>query len=189
MEIIKKIKQFCFVTLRIKKYQLLSNCNSVFGKPKLFHPLLMTGKGRITFGKNVQMGVVSAPNFYTNYSYLEVREDYSEITIGDNVAISNSFSVECYSKVVVENNVLIGDKCSIMDNDGHVLEADNRNVGIPKYKEVRICRNVFLGSNVIILKGVTIGENSVIGNGSVVTKDIPKNVIAAGNPAKVIRSL
>lgn len=189
MGIINKIKQFCFVALRIKKYKLLSNCKRVLGKPILFHPLLMSGKGRIVFGKNVQIGVVSAPDFYTNYSYFEAREDYSEINIGDNVAISNSFSIECYSKVIIGNNVLIGDKCSIIDNDGHLLDADSRRVGIPNYKEVHICQNVFMGSNVIILKGVTVGKNSVIGKGSVVTKDIPENVIAAGNPAKVIRSL
>ncbi len=54
---------------------------------------------------------------------------------------------------------------------------------------IHIQQNVFLGSNVTILKGVTIGRNSIIGNGSVVTKSIPDNVIAAGNPAKVIRTL
>jgi galactoside O-acetyltransferase len=189
MGIINKIKQFCFVALRIKKYQLLSDCKSVSGKPNVYHPLLMRGKGRIVFGKNIQMGVVSAPNFYSHYSFLEVRNEYSEINIGNNVSISNSFSVECFSKVVIEDNVLIGNNCSIMDNDGHDLDIDARNTGIPKTKDICICQNVFLGSNVIILKGVTIGENSVIGNGSVVTKNIPENVIAAGNPAKVIRSL
>jgi galactoside O-acetyltransferase len=189
MGIINKIKQFCFVALRIKKYQLLSDCKSVSGKPNVYHPLVMKGKGRIVFGKNVQMGVVSAPNFYSHYSFLEVRNECSEINIGNNVSISNSFSVECFSKVVIEDNVLIGNNCSIMDNDGHDLDIDARNVGIPKVKDVCICQNVFLGSNVIILKGVTIGENSVIGNGSVVTKNIPENVIAAGNPAQIIRSL
>lgn len=189
MGIISKIKQFCFVTLRIKKYEILSDCKSVSGKPTKNHPLLLKGKGKIYFGKNVQIGVVSSPNYHSHYSYLEAREEDSEISIGNNVAISNSFSIECYSKVVIEDNVLIGDSCSIMDNDGHDLEVAARNMGIPKFKEVRIGKNVFLGSNVIILKGVTIGENSVIGSGSVVTKSIPENVIAAGNPAKVIRNL
>jgi galactoside O-acetyltransferase len=189
MGIINKIKQFCFVTLRIKKYQLLSDCKNVSGKPNVCHPLLMKGKGQIVFGKNVQMGVVSAPNYYSHYSFLEVRNEYSKINIGNNVSISNSFSVECFLKVVIEDNVLIGDNCSIMDNDGHDLDIDARNTGIPKAKDVCICQNVFLGSNVTILKGVTIGKNSVIGNGSVVTKNIPENVIATGNPAKVVKSL
>lgn len=189
MGIISRLKQFFFVTIRIKKYNFLSDCKNKSGKPKLFHPLLMKGKGRIVFGENVQIGVVSSPNYYSHYSYFEAREKDSEICIGNNVAISNSFSIECYSKVVIEDNVLVGANCSIMDNDGHDLEVTRRNRGIPNFKEVRICKNVFLGSNVIILKGVTIGENSVIGSGSIVTKNIPENVIAAGNPAKVIRNL
>ena len=93
------------------------------------------------------------------------------------------------SKVVIKNDVLIGTGCSIIDNDGHNLAIEKRNFGTPKTAPIHIHQNVFLGSNVTILKGVTIGKNSIIGNGSVVTKNIPENVIAAGNPAKVIRNL
>jgi maltose O-acetyltransferase len=189
MGIISKIKQFWFVTLRIKKYELLSDCKRVTGKPNKYHPLLLKGKGKIFFGKNVQIGVVSSPNFYSHYTYLEAREEYSEIIIGDNVAINNAFSIESSVKVVIGNDVLIGVRCSIIDNDGHNLEIDKRNIGNPEIAPVHIHQNVFLGSNVSILKGVTIGKNSIIGNGSVVTKNIPENVIAAGNPARVIRNL
>jgi maltose O-acetyltransferase len=189
MGIISRIKQFCFVALRIKKYEILSDCKSVYGKPKKYHPLLLKGKGKISFGKNVQIGVVSAPNFYSHYTYLEAREECSEIIFGDNVAVNNAFSVECSSKVIIENDVLIGVNCSIIDNDGHDLSIDKRNIESPKTAPVHIHQNVFLGSNVSILKGVTIGKNSIIGNGSIVTKNIPENVMAAGNPAKVIRNL
>lgn len=189
MGIISKLKQFCFVTLRIKKYEFLSDCKRVKGKPKKDQPLLLTGAGQISFGTNVQIGVVASPKFYSHYIYMEAREEESEICIGDNVAISNDFSIECSSKVIIENDVLIGMSCSIIDNDGHDLAIDKRVSGVPKTAIVHICQNVFLGSNVSILKGVTIGKNSIIGNGSVVTKDIPENVLAAGNPAKVIRNL
>lgn len=189
MGIISKIKQFCFVALRIKKYEILSDCKRVSGKPIKYHPLLLKGKGKIYFGKNVQIGVVSSPDFYSHYTYLEARDERSEIIIGDNVAINNAFSVECASKIVIENDVLIGVNCSIIDNDGHDLAIEKRNIGIPETASVHIHQNVFLGSNVSILKGVTIGKNSIIGNGSVVTKNIPENVVAAGNPAKVIRNL
>jgi len=189
MGIISKIKQFCFVDLRIKKYEILSDCSRVIGKPIKYHPLLLKGKGIISFGKNVQIGVVSSPNFYSHYTYLEAREECSEIYIGDNVSINNAFSVECALKVIIENDVLIGTSCSIIDNDGHELAIEKRNIGNPKTAQIHICENVFLGSNVTILKGVTIGKNAVIGNSSVVTNDIPENAIAAGNPAKVIRNL
>ena len=189
MGIISRIKQFCFVDLRIKKYEMLSDSKSVSGKPIKYHPLLLKGKGKFFFGRNVQIGVVSSPNFYSHYTYLEAREEWSEIIIGDNVAINNAFSIACSSKVIIENDVLIGTNCSIIDNDGHNLAIDKRNIGNPKTAPVHIHQNVFLGSNVSILKGVSIGKNSIIGNGSVVTKNIPENVIAAGNPAKVIRNL
>jgi len=189
MGIISKIRQFCFVALRIKKYEILSDCKRVSGKPIKYHPLLLKGKGKISFGRNVQIGVVASPYFYSHYTYLEAREEWSEIIIGDNVAINNAFSIACFSKVIVENDVLIGVNCSIIDNDGHSLLIEKRTTGKPKEAAVHICQNVFVGSNVSILKGVSIGKNSVIGSGSVVTKNIPENVIAAGNPAKVIRNL
>lgn len=189
MGFITTIKHFCFVTLRIKKYQLLSDCKRISGKPNLYHPLLSKGKGKISFGTNVQIGVTASPNHHSHYTYLEARFETSEICIGDNVSLNNAFSVIAFSKVTIENNVLIGVNCSVIDNDGHNLAFDKRNSGDPKTASVHIHENVFLGSNVSVLKGVTIGKNSIIGNGSVVSRSIPDNVIAAGNPARVIRNL
>ena len=189
MGIISRIKQFCFVTLWIKKYEFLSDCKRVSGKPNLFYPLLLKGNGKIHFGNNVQIGVISSPYYFSGYTYIEARNGFSEINIGNNVAINNAFSIVCFSKVTIKDNVLIGGNCSIIDNDGHDSNINKRNQENPNSFPVFIGENVFIGSNVTILKGVEIGDNSVIGNGSVVTKNIPKNVIAAGNPAKVIRDL
>ena len=183
------IKLFFFVKLRIWKYKLLSDCQHVTGKPTLYLPLLLKGKGKIQFGKNIQIGVVASTNFYSHYTYLEARNSESEINIDDNVSINNAFSAVAFSKITIQNNVLIGVNCSIIDNDGHNLDSNKRTSDDLKSSEVLIAENVFLGDNVTILKGVTIGKNSVIGNGSIVTKSIPENVIAAGNPARVIRDL
>lgn len=189
MGFITYIKNFCFVSLRIWKYKLLSNCSTVIGKPKLFHPLLLKGQGKISFGTNVQIGVVNSPFYYSHYSYLEVRNNESFIEIGNNTSINNAFSAVAFSKIIIKDNVLIGVNCSIIDNDGHVSAIENRANLIPESHPVLIENNVFIGDNVVILKGVTIGKNSVIGNGAIVTQNIPKNVVAAGNPAKVIRNL
>lgn len=189
MSIVDKLKQLLFVKSRIWKYKLLSNCSNCNGKPKLFHPLLMNGKGQILFGENVQIGVINSPNFYSHYSYLEVRTSKSKISIGDNTSINNSFSAVAFSNITIKNDVLIGYNCSIIDSDGHELDSTKRDSLDIKSKSVLIENNVFIGDSVTILKGVTIGENSIIGASSVVTKDIPKNVIAAGNPAIVIRNL
>lgn len=184
-----KIKQFFFIKLRIWKYKLLSNCKNVFGHPNCYHPLLLSGKGKIVFGSNVQIGVVNSPNFYSHYTYLEARNSDSEISIGNDVSINNSFSAVAFSTIQIGSNVLIGVNCSIIDTDGHDLNPELRTTGLPKTASVSIEDNVFLGSNVTVLKGVTIGKNSVIANGAVVTQSIPENSIAAGNPAKVIQTL
>lgn len=189
MNLLEKCNNFIYVKIRIWKYKLLSNCKNISGKPNLFHPLLLNGKGKISFGKNVQIGVINSPNYYSHYSYLEARNSDSEIKIGNNVSINNAFSVVAFSKIIIQDNVLIGINCSIIDNDGHSIEPEKRNDDKPKTSSVIIEKNAFLGDNVTILKGVTIGENSVIGNGSVVTKNIPANSIAAGNPARVIRDI
>lgn len=189
MGVFTTIKFFFFGQLRIWKYRFLSDGHRVSGKPIVFHPLLRKGKGKISFGKNVQIGVKASPCFYSHYTYLEARHADSEISIGDNVYINNAFSAEAFSSITIKNNVLIGVHCSIIDNDGHHLDADKRLNGTPKSAPVIIEDNVFLGDRVTVLKGVTIGANSVIGNGAVVTQNIPPNTVAAGNPAKVIRNL
>lgn len=186
-----KLIFFCFVSLRVKKYRLLSDCKRVSAKSKikLYHPLLINGKGEVKIGHNLQNGVLNSPNYYSHYSYLEVRNEDSEIIIGNDVAINNGFSAVAYSKIIIDDNVIIGVNCSVMDSDGHFLKSDMRNTLNPPSMQVHIKQNVFLGDNVTVLKGVTIGENSVIGNGSIVTKDIPENTIAGGIPAKVIKML
>lgn len=190
MSISNKIKQLFFVRFRIWKYKLLSNCFNITGSPTYFHPLLIVGKGKVVFGKNVQNGVINSPFFYSNYSYLEVRNENSLLIIGDNVNINNMFCAVAFDSIVIKNDVVIGVNCSIIDSDGHNLNSDLRNdFESVEGKSILIEENVFIGDNVTILKGVTIGKNSVIGNSSVVTKNIPENSIAVGNPCSVIKKL
>lgn len=114
----------------------------------------------------------------------------ARIVIGDNVGISGG-GIVAAKEVVLGNNVMIGGNSFITDTDFHALEPDARRfnrAGI-SVKPVRIEDNVFIGMDCLILKGVTIGENSVIGAGSVVTQSIPADSVAAGNPARVIKSL
>lgn len=189
MEILNRIKKLCFVTLRVKKYQWLSDCKNVSGKPDLYLPLLLKGKGKIGFGKNFQSGVIASACFYTNYNYILTIDEESEVLIGNDVVFSNGVSIYAKTKVTIGDKTMIGINCFIIDNDGHDLSAEGRMSGTPKSAAITIGKNVAIYYNSIILKGVTIGENSVIGSGSIVTRDIPANVFAAGNPAKVIRNL
>ncbi|WP_333600997.1 acyltransferase [Flavobacterium sp.] len=189
MGIFYKIKYFFFVSLRIWKYQLLSDCQRVTGKPNLYLPLLLKGKGKIQFGNNFQNGVTAAHYTYSTYNYILSMEEESEVIIGDNVVMANGASLQAVNKITIEDNVMIGINCFLVDTDGHDLDPDKRMTGIPKSAPITIKKNVLIYYNTVVFKGVTIGENSVIGACSVVTKDIPANVFASGNPARVIRNL
>ena len=107
----------------------------------------------------------------------------AKIIIGNNVGMSSS-TINCWKSVTIGNDVRIGANCVIMDADFHL---DDPRSGNPQ--NIVIEDNVWLGANVTVMKGVKIGKNSIIGMGSIVTKDIPENCIAVGIPSRVIRKL
>ncbi|HEU4497395.1 MAG TPA: acyltransferase [Flavobacterium sp.] len=189
MHLSNKIKRFLFIKLRIWKYNFLSDCENVIGRPILHLPLLLSGRGKIQFGTNFQNGVLAAHFRYTTYNYILSMEEDTEVIIGNNVVMANGASIQAISKVTIEDDVMIGINCFLVDTDGHDLDPGRRMTGTAKKGNITIKRNVVIFYNSVVLKGVTIGENSVIGSCSVVTKDIPANVFAAGNPARVIRSI
>lgn len=113
-----------------------------------------------------------------------------EIVIGNNVGISNSIFISRCS-IMIEDDVMIGGGCKFYDSDFHSLDYPTRITSMDDVKSapILIKRGAFIGADSIILKGVTIGEESIVGAGSVVTKSIPDGEIWGGNPAKLIRKL
>ena len=112
----------------------------------------------------------------------------ARLVIGDNCGFSGT--VVCTAeKIEIGNNVLFGVNTFVSDYDYHNINPELRRKTCEVTEPVRIEDNVWLGMNVVVLKGVSIGKNSVIGANSIVVKNIPENVIAAGNPCKVIRKL
>ena len=108
----------------------------------------------------------------------------AKLELGNNVFLNQGVRIACSLDVSIGNNVLVGDEAVILDNDYHGV------AGAPaKTAPVKIEEDVWLGTRVIVLRGVTIGRGSVIGAGSVVTKSVPPFVFAAGVPAKVVKSL
>lgn len=176
--------------LRIFFYKLASNCSNTTGSPKLRQPLLLAGKGCIEFGQGVELGVFPSPGFYSTYAHIESRGKQASVIIGDNVMINNNcFICSEGAGIKIGNDSLIGPNVQIFDSDFHNLEPTLRLSGVPAKAKVTIGRNVFIGANVIVSKGVNIGDNCVIGSGAIVTRSIPENMVAAGNPATVIKTL
>ena len=119
-------------------------------------------------------------------------EDGASLVIGNNVGISGS-CLWAHQQISIGNNVNIGGDCIVIDSDCHSLNAEIRKSKNDQKKKVNapilIRDDVLVGARCIILKGVTIGERSIVGAGSVVTKSIPSDEIWAGNPARFIKKL
>lgn len=131
------------------------------------------------FGKTGNNFGVTSP-FYCDYGF--------NIEVGDNFFVNyNCVILDC-AKVKFGDNVFIAPNCSFY-TAGHPLDIERRNKYIEYAYPITIGNNVWIGGNVTVVGGVKIGNGVVIGAGSVVTKDIPDNVIAFGNPCKVFREI
>ena len=119
-----------------------------------------------------------------------ISTNKGNIIIGNNVGISNS-TIWSNKQIVIEDNVLIGGSCKLWDTDFHSIDFNLRNTkhDSGNVKPILVKKNVFIGASSIVLKGVTIGENSIIAANSLVSKNIPANEIWGGNPIKFIKNL
>lgn len=115
-----------------------------------------------------------------------------QIIIGDNCIIGENMHITAVGNITIGNNVLTGRYCLITDNSHGLIRREELNtppiLRELSHKDVSIGDNVWIGDSVCILPGVSIGRGCIIGAGSIVTKDIPDNCVAVGNPAKIIKS-
>ncbi|MFV3013111.1 sugar O-acetyltransferase [Clostridium botulinum] len=122
---------------------------------------------------------ITAP-FWCDYGY--------NIEIGDNFYTNHNCVILDGAKVTFGNNIFIAPNCCF-STAGHPLDAEQRNQGLEIALPITVGDNVWIGADVTILPGVSIGNNTIIGAGSIVNKDIPAGVIAVGNPCKPIRKI
>jgi acetyltransferase-like isoleucine patch superfamily enzyme len=151
-------------------------------------PLDMRGKSRISWGKGFTTGRNCRIEAVGNPTGIPT------IVIGDGVQINDNVHIVGMESVSIGNNVLMASKIFISDcSHGDYSEEKGTSPDIPpqdrelKTRPVRICDNVWLGDNVVVMPGVTIGYGAIIGASSVVTADVPEESIAVGAPAKVIK--
>ena len=131
------------------------------------------------FGKSGEAVFVEPP-FHCDYGY--------NIEVGENFFANYNCTVLDVAKVKVGKNVMLGPNVSFY-TAGHPLHHESRNSGYEYGISITVGDNVWIGGSVVIIAGVSIGNNVVIGGGSVVTRDIPDGVVAAGNPCRVIREI
>lgn len=127
-------------------------------------------------GKNLFIN----PPFYCDYG--------SHIEVGDNFSANYNCTILDVAKVTIGSNVMFAPNVSVF-TAGHPIHHEARNTMYEYGISITIGNNVWVGGNSVILPGVHIGNNTVIGAGSVVTKDIPDNVVAAGNPCRIIKQI
>lgn len=134
---------------------------------------------REILGKTGKTFTIEQP-FMCDYGY--------NIEIGENFYANHNLIILDGNKVKFGDNVFIAPNCGFY-TAGHPLDAKRRNEGLEYAKPIEVGNNVWIGGNVVVLPGVKIGDNVVIGAGSIVTKDIPSNVVAVGNPCKVMKEI
>jgi len=130
-------------------------------------------------GKTGKKFFIEQP-FQCDYGY--------NVEIGENFYSNHNLIILDPAKVKFGNNVFVGPNCAFYTPE-HPIDAKTRNEGLEYAKSITVGDNVWFGGNVVVLGDVKIGDNVVIGAGSVVVKDIPSNVVAVGNPCRVVKQI
>jgi maltose O-acetyltransferase len=161
------------------------------GRARKWQPVLILGKGTVEFERGVNLGFFPSPFFMSGYIHLEARNSNSIIRIGEDTHINNNFvAIAEHTSITIGKKCFIGTNVEILDSDFHGLKVSERATSDPqKARPVVLGDDVFIGSNARIMKGVVIGNGSVITNSAVVVREIPPGVVAGGNPAVVLRTI
>jgi acetyltransferase-like isoleucine patch superfamily enzyme len=139
----------------------------------------------IEFGDYVN--VIAESDMKVRLTVWSAIKGKGRITVGNYCLICPGVRISSAEEVIIEDNCMLASRVYITDSDWH--DTYDRVAPLGKMSPVRLESNVWIGDSAIVCKGVTVGENSIIGAGSVVVHDIPNNSIAAGNPAKVVKQL
>ena len=143
------------------------------------------------YGRNISIGdyptMVASPDNYIHLTTWSLEDHEGEISIGNFCLLTPGVRIASASKITIGDGCMFANSAYISDADWHGIYDRAEPVG--KTKPIVLKDNVWIGDSAIICKGVTIGKNSIIGAGAVVTKDVPENSIYAGNPAKLVKKL
>lgn len=166
--------------------------NEILGKQRPYQEKLQAFNqlGTNETGKQKYMREVFAECGKNSYIELPMHANWGghHVHLGSNVYINSNASLVDDGHIYIGDHVMFGPNVTII-TAGHPIEPELRSRQIQYNRDVRIGDNVWIGAGAIVLPGVHIGENTVIGAGSIVTRDIPDNVVAVGNPCRVLRAI
>lgn len=170
--LLQKVQSAAYAYLYLRRCTRVGPFARVYGRPRIWN------KGTLTIGERARIWSTTAT---TEFAVFEG----GVLDIGDNVSINYGTSIAATGLVRIGRDCMLGTHTMIIDNDFH--EVENRHA-VPQPRPVILEDNVWLANRTMILPGVTIGHDSVIGAGSVVMTSIPPRSIALGNPARVVKT-
>ena len=184
-------KKFIYIKKKLYSSWISKEFKSLGYDAIISYPMYLHGGQYISIGNNFHSDIrfrIEAFDQHLGYKFTPI------IAIGNNVSINPDCHIGAINQIKIGDNVLIASKVFITDH--YHGEINSETIKTPPSKRklyskgpVTIEKNVWLGEGVVVLPGVSIGENSIIGANAVITKNIPKNSIVGGNPARIIRTL
>jgi len=145
----------------------------------------------VVYGPNISLGnnvvIVGANGYRTNLTTVANSEGNGKIKIGDRVLVMNGVRVSSATEIIIGDDCMLANMCYLTDADWHDIHDRTSSPG--KTSPIVLERGAWIGDSAIVCKGVTVGENSIVGAGSVVRRDVPPNTIVMGNPAKVVKEI
>jgi len=184
-------KQLIYFKTKLYSKWIYSEFNKIGANGIISYPLYLHGGKYISVGHNFSCNIrvrLEAFDAHLGYNFSPI------INIGNNVSINPDCHIGAINRIDIGDGVLIASKVFITDHFHGEINSNSIKTPPSERKlyskgPVLIERNVWLGEGVVVLPGVTIGENSIIGANSVITKNIPKNSVVGGNPSRIIRTL
>lgn len=139
----------------------------------------------ISIGKNVVF--TGGRGARMNITSIKLGDVEGRVEVGDNVLLMHGIRISSASSIVIGDDCMLANFCYLTDADWHDIHDRTRPIG--RSAPIVLEKGAWIGDSAIVCKGVRIGENSIVGAGAVVTKNVPPNVIVAGNPAKIVKKL
>lgn len=192
---IKKFKQLYFsFRNKLHKRTILKDKNILIGtNTTLYYKssiLNLSKYGKINIGNNCLIGRSKTGYHAGMPFYTTILNDgtHSNVCIGNNCRINGAY-IHAKETILIGDNCVIASGVNIIDSNGHETLSLNRTVGRDTPRNITIGKNVWIGINATILKGTSIGDNSIVSAGSIVKGNFPCNCIIAGNPANIVKTL